>query len=189
MAKDEASVLAINGGSSSIKFAVYAMSDPPERRLHGSVDRIGTREAKFVAADGSASRPESRDLGDVGQGAGRRLPDRLARGSASASRRIDALGHRVATGGVHYVDPQRVTDDLIEELRRISAFAPEHLPFEIALIDRFRARVAERPHVVCFDTTFHRDMPAVARIPADPATPLRPRHRALWLPRDSRTRT
>ena len=60
-------VLAINGGSSSIKFAVYAMSDPPERRLHGSVDRIGTPEAKFLADDGSASRPESRDLGNVGR--------------------------------------------------------------------------------------------------------------------------
>jgi acetate kinase len=65
---------------------------------------------------------------------------------------------------VNYVDPQRVTDDLVEELRRISAFAPEHLPFEIALIERFRARVPDRPHVVCFDTTFHRDLPAVARI-------------------------
>lgn len=162
MAKDEASVLAINGGSSSIKFAMYAMSDPPERRLYGSVDRIGTREAKFVVAD-SVTSEESRDLGDIGQGQAADflidwLEDRL--GFAS----IDALGHRVATGSVHYVDPQRVTDDLIEDLRRISAFAPEHLPFEIALIDRFRARVPDRPHVVCFDTTFHRDMPAVARI-------------------------
>ena len=156
-------VLAINGGSSSIKFAVYAMSDPPERRLHGSVDRIGTSEAKFLADDASASRPESRDLGNVGQEqAADFLIDWLEHRLGFAS--IDALGHRVATGGVDYVDPQRVTDELLDELRHVSAFAPEHLPFEIALIDRSRQRVADRPHVVCFDTTFHRDLPAVARI-------------------------
>jgi acetate kinase len=156
-------VLAINGGSSSIKFAVYAVSDPPERRLHGSVDGIGTRDAKFLADDASASRPESRDLGNLGQEqASDFLVDWLDQHIGLTS--IDACGHRVATGGVNYVDPQRVTDELLDELRRISAFAPEHLPFEIALIDRFRQHVADRPHVVCFDTTFHRDMPAVARV-------------------------
>ncbi len=62
MAKDEASVLAINGGSSSIKFAMYAMSDPPERRLHGSVDRIGTREAKFVVDDSVRKRRKAATL-------------------------------------------------------------------------------------------------------------------------------
>jgi acetate kinase len=163
MAKVERAVLAINGGSSSIKFAVYAMSDPPERRLHGSVDRIGTSDAKFLVDDASASRPESCDLGNVGQEqAADFLIDWLDQHFGLAS--IDAFGHRVATGGVNYVDPQRVTDDLLEELRRISAFAPEHLPFEIALIERFRVRIPDQPHVVCFDTTFHRDMPTVARI-------------------------
>jgi len=163
MAKGEASVLAINGGSSSIKFAAYRMSEPPLRRLHGSVDRIGTRDAKLLFNDSSATEQGSRDLGDIDPAqAAAFLIDWLEHRLGFAS--IDALGHRVATGGVDYVDPQRVTDELLDELRRISAFAPEHLPFEIALIDRFRARIPDRPHVVCFDTTFHRDMPAVARI-------------------------
>ena len=163
MARDEPSVLAINGGSSSIKFAAYRMSDPPKRRLDGSVDRIGTREAKFLVHDASANGQESRDLGDIDQAqVADFLIDWLDHRLGVAS--IDAFGHRVATGGVNYVDPQPVTDAMIAELRHISAFAPEHLPFEITLIDRFRRRVSDRPHVVCFDTTFHRDMPAVARI-------------------------
>jgi len=52
----------------------------------------------------------------------------------------------------------------------VNAFAPEHLPFEIALIGRFRAHIPDRPHVVCFDTTFHAKMPEVART----YSPLRP---------------
>ena len=156
-------VLAINGGSSSVKFAAYRLSDPPERQLHGSIDRIGTREAKFIADDFSANGQPSRDLGDIdSERAADFLIDWLDHRIGLAS--VDACGHRVATGGANYVDPQSVTDELLDELRRLSAFAPEHLPFEIALIDRFRQRVPDRPHVVCFDTAFHRDMPAVARI-------------------------
>jgi acetate kinase len=156
-------VLAINGGSSSIKFALYRMIDPPERQLQGSVERIGTREAKFLFHDACSIGPQSRDLGDFGQGqAADFLIDWLDQHTGLAS--MDAFGHRVASGGPNCVDPQRVTDALVDELHRFSAFAPEHLPFEIALIDRFRERIPDRPHVVCFDTTFHRDMPAVARI-------------------------
>jgi len=163
MMRTEPLVLAINAGSSSVKFATYRLSDPPERQLRGSIDRIGTREANFVADDSSASGRQSRDLGAVdSEQAADYLVDWLDHRIGLAS--IDACGHRVATGGANYIDPQYITDELLDDLRRISGSAPEHLPFEIALIDRFRQRVPDRPHVVCFDTTFHRDMPAVARI-------------------------
>jgi len=77
---------------------------------------------------------------------------------------ISAVGHRLVTGGVRYREPQRVTTQLLDALRGIGAYAPEHLPFEIALIDLIRERVADLPQVVCFDTAFHRDMPRVATI-------------------------
>ena len=77
---------------------------------------------------------------------------------------IGAVGHRVVNGGVNYAEPQRVTREMLDELRRISAYAPEHLPAEIDLIDLFGERLANLPQVACFDTAFHRDMPRVAKI-------------------------
>ena len=59
--------------------------------------------------------------------------------------------------------PERVTNALLDELRRIMAFDPEHLPFEIELITAISRRHAKLPQVACFDTAFHRSMPAIAK--------------------------
>ncbi len=59
---------------------------------------------------------------------------------------------------------ERVTPRLLAELRRITPYAPEHLPREISLIDTFARRHPKLPQVACFDTAFHRDMPRVARL-------------------------
>ena len=67
-----------------------------------------------------------------------------------------------------YSAPVQIDDALMQELRDISAYSPEHLPGEIALIERFRRRLAAVPHVACFDTAFHRDMPRVAQLLAIP---------------------
>lgn len=77
---------------------------------------------------------------------------------------IKALGHRVVHGGPKYRDPQRVTAELLEELRRLSPYDPEHLPSEIRLMEVFRERHPDLPQVACFDTAFHRDMPRVSKI-------------------------
>ena len=74
------------------------------------------------------------------------------------------MGHRVVNGGAHYHEPHRVTQEMLDELRRISAYAPEHLPSEIDLIDLISERVPALPQVACFDTAFHRTMPRVAKI-------------------------
>ncbi len=163
MTQRKPDVLAINGGSSSIKVALYRMSGPAELRLRGSVDRIGATGTTFSYADSVANRQESRDIGDSDQA---RAADFLIDwvDDAIGFAAIDAVGHRVANGGMHYVEPQRVTEELLGGLRGISVYAPDHLPSEIALIDRFRVRVPQMPQVVCFDTAFHRDMPPVARI-------------------------
>ncbi|MGE3703548.1 MAG: acetate/propionate family kinase, partial [Hyphomicrobiaceae bacterium] len=63
-----------------------------------------------------------------------------------------------------YREPHLITREVLEELRRISAYAPEHLPSEIELIDMVYERMPRVPQVACFDTAFHRDMPPVARI-------------------------
>jgi acetate kinase len=153
----------MNGGSSSIRFAVYRMSDPPQRRLHGKVDRIGLRGTTLTFDDLDRHQQGSRAIGDFDHpSAAKFLMNWLDEQISVAS--IAAVGHRVVNGGAHHKEPVRVTPELLDELRRISAFAPEHLPAEIAIIDLFRERVPSLAQVACFDTAFHRNMPRVARI-------------------------
>ena len=167
MTQKQPYVLAMNGGSSSIKFALYQMGDPPKRRLHGKVDRIGVRGTTLTFDDPVHNRQDSRGIGDFDhRSAATFMIDWLDKQVGLAS--IGAVGHRVVNGGPHYSEPQRVTHELLDELRRISAYTSEHLPSEIILIDLFRERVPGLPQVACFDTAFHRDMPRVAKILAIP---------------------
>ena len=80
---------------------------------------------------------------------------------------IDAIGHRVVHGMQH-TSPELVTDELLNDLRRISACDPQHLPSEIALMEACRARNPELTQVACFDTLFHAEMPQVAKMLAIP---------------------
>ena len=66
--------------------------------------------------------------------------------------------------GMQHTDPERVTQELLDELYRISPYDPDHLPREIELIEAFRKRHPKLPQVACFDTAFHRTMPRVARM-------------------------
>ena len=158
-----AHILTVNGGSSSIKFALYQMGDPPKRGLHGKVDRIGLRGTNFAFNDPDRKRQDNRRIGDFDhRAAANFLLDWLDNQIGLAS--ITAVGHRVVNGGANYREPHRVIGELLDELRRISAYAPEHLPSEIDLIDLISERVPCLPQVACFDTAFHRDMSRVARI-------------------------
>ena len=149
-------VLAVNAGSSSLKFALFDTGEPPPARLRGRVERIGSAGAT-LALDG-------REAGAVA------APDHAAalalvlavlreRGAA-----IEAVGHRIVHGGPRYLAPTRVSAELLAELRRISPFDPEHLPAEIGLIEAFERAMAGVPQVACFDTAFHRDLPPESRL-------------------------
>ena len=163
MTQEKTSVMALNGGSSSIKFALFQMGDPPKRGLHGKVDRIGSSRTNLSFNDPGRNQQDSRDIGDLDhRSAANFLFDWLDQQIGFVS--IKAVGHRVVNGGANYNEPQRVTKEMRDELRRISAYAPEHLPSEIDLIDMICERVPGLPQVACFDTAFHRDMPRVARI-------------------------
>ena len=75
----------------------------------------------------------------------------------------DAIGHRVVHGMLH-TQPERVSPALLAELKRIACLDPEHLPREIELIEALRRRYPDVPQVACFDTAFHRGMPAEATL-------------------------
>jgi acetate kinase len=156
-------ILTINGGSSSLKFALFERTNPTCRLMSGRVDRIGLADACWVMAEPGGGRKEDRPVHAPDQKAAVRLViDWLERAVGFAE--IAAIGHRIVHGGSRYHQPELVTSDLIEELRRISSYDPDHLPGEIELIEAFRNRDPDLPQVVCFDTAFHHDMPRVAQI-------------------------
>jgi acetate kinase len=77
---------------------------------------------------------------------------------------LAAVGHRVVHGGPKYSQPQRITAAMVEELRQLSPFDPEHLPEEILLTGAFHHRYPDLPQVACFDTAFHHNLPRVAQL-------------------------
>ena len=155
-------ILTINGGSSSIKFALYQTGEPLERRLHGNMDRIGLSGTTLTFNDSTRNPPTSGSLTVPDHpSAANILIDWLNKQSEFEA--VRAVGHRVVHGMQH-AEPAPVTPELLDELHRITAYDPDHLPREIELIEAFRQRHPKLPQVVCFDTTFHRSMSRVAKL-------------------------
>ena len=156
------SVLTINGGSSSIKFALYETAQPLKRGLCGTVDRIGLSGTNLTFHDPTKKQPESRKLAAADhKSAANSLIDWLEKQNGFES--VRAVGHRVVHGMQHTA-PEVVTQELLDELHRISPNDPDHLPREIELIETFRLRHSKLPQVACFDTAFHQTMPRVAKL-------------------------
>jgi acetate kinase len=156
-------ILTINGGSSSIKFALFEAGDSLRRILEGGIDRIGLPEATFrvkgsVRAD-NFSRPVSAPDHTAAVGA---LMDWIEERSGRDA--LTAVGHRVVDGGPKFSKPERITAKMVEDLRRLSPFDPDHLPEEILLTEAFHRRFPDLPQVACFDTAFHHDLPRVAQL-------------------------
>jgi len=155
-------ILTINGGSSSIKFAEYRVGEPLKRGLHGTVDRIGLAGTNLTFEDPAGHRRDSRGFaGSDHKSAARSLIDWLEEENCFES--VRAVGHRVVHGMQHTA-PELVTQELMDELYRISPYDPDHLPGAIELIKTLRQRHPKLPQVACFDTAFHRTMPLVATL-------------------------
>jgi acetate kinase len=156
-------ILTINGGSSSIKFALFETGESLRRILGGGIDRIGqpgaTLRVKGLNPGDNFSRPVTAPDLNAAVGA---LIDGIEERSGHDA--FTAVGHRVVHGGPKYSQPQRITAEMVEELRRLSPFDPEHLPEEILLTEAFHRRFPELPQVACFDTAFHHDLPRVAQL-------------------------
>lgn len=154
-------VLCLNGGSSSLKFAAFTVGGAEPRPLaRGGVDRIGSPNAVLHvrAEDGSPRGEESCEAPN--------LPAVVPLVFAALKRlgiAWQAVGHRIVHGGPEHIRPERIDDRLIASLREAISFAPLHLPGELALIEEISKQSPTLPQAACFDTTFHARMPEIAR--------------------------
>jgi len=161
-AQNCSSILALNAGSSSIRYAWFDTRDPPVRKMGGKLDLTALAGSKILGDGG---------IGGVMEP----IPSSNAATEALATRFLDwlealpefssvaAVGHRVVHGMQHSA-PELVTPQLIADLRRNVPFDPQHLPLEIELMEVIAERRPALPQVACFDTAFHKTMPRVASI-------------------------
>lgn len=154
-------ILTINGGSSSIKFALYSGDGAFSRSLHGKIERMGLSGTIFSYTDMSG-KEEVKEVVSIDFEAAIKILDSFIMEHCDINRVI-AIGHRVVHGmgrKSHAV----ITNKLISEIKETSLVDPEHMPFEIAIIEMFAKQHPAIAQVACFDTVFHGDMPRVAQI-------------------------
>src|SRR5947209_7568146 len=163
----ERQILAINGGSSSIKFALFAVAGDGSgeqcRVLGGQIERVGQPGTTLVMAGAGGQKAERRSVVAANHAqAAERLIEQLRQPLAAGS--LLGIGHRIVHGGVRLIEHQRITDDVLAELKRTVPLDPAHLPREIALVEALTRLLPAAPQVACFDTAFHRELPQVAKL-------------------------
>ena len=155
--------MTINGGSSSIKFALFEIGAELRRLMEGSIERIALSDRTFRVKGINKEDNFSHAIAAQDHKAAVIIfMDWIEKRSEHYE--LSAVGHRVVHGGPKYSQAQRVTDEMIRELHRFVPFDPEHLPEEILLSEAFTRRFPDVPQVACFDTAFHDDLPAVSRL-------------------------
>ncbi len=157
---DHSFILTVNGGSSSLKLAVFRRSAKPTPVIRAKID--GAHSAvEIVRFDDRGGRHTASPLEcSSRQSVEHAFIEWLMHQYEGP--RIAMLAHRIVHG-MSLSEPQFITATLIEQLRSLQAFDPEHLPRELELIDTFGKAWPAARQMVCFDTAFHRHLPRVAR--------------------------
>jgi acetate kinase len=161
--KSQLNVLALNSGSSSLKFGLYGVrSLRIERLLSGEAESIGDKNGKFHAKDshGNALLSESGAIPSQREALIRirRLLD------DSKMPMPAAIGHRIVHGGPRLRHHCLIDDSVLAQLEAATAFAPLHIPSALSVIRCAQEHFPGLPQAACFDTTFHAELPAVARV-------------------------
>ncbi len=135
-------ILALNAGSSSVKFALFA---------------IGPAAGPLAVSRGEIEHVDSSSPAQL-----KALLDRL--GTKLASHDLIAVGHRIVHGGSRFVEPVRLTEDVVAALEALTPLAPLHQPRSLAPVHALKALRPDLPQVGCFDTAFHHALaPPVSR--------------------------
>ncbi|HZI57148.1 MAG TPA: acetate/propionate family kinase [Verrucomicrobiae bacterium] len=157
----ETAILCLNGGSSSLKFALYRMVGPEEERIFsGAVEAIGAeggrvwlRRGDKTLSDNSGAFPDHAEA----------IKTMFSALRDQGVKELAAAGHRIVHGGPLFTAPQKVTGKLKDALKNLVPFAPLHLPSQLAMIEAVATHYPDLAQVACFDTAFHSTMPETAR--------------------------
>jgi acetate kinase len=163
-------ILTINAGSSSIKFALFALDGgrqalAEQPAVVGQVDGIGA-QGKLVARDHAGRHEEALPLTGDQAAQHAQAMDFVLRWLTEheSGWQIAAVGHRVVHGGELYSSPVVLTPELVDRLGRFVVLAPLHQPHNLNGIRAITRLLPAVPQVACFDTAFHRTMPPVAEL-------------------------
>jgi len=162
MPRPVCTILALNTGSSSIKFSLYESGTHEELLFSGSLTRIGLPEGRFSVMDAEGRYLDCVrvEVADHEAACRQVFSWIMAHGPGMP----DAVGHRVVHGGPRHTAPEKVTPELLDSIAELVPYAPEHLP---QALNAIRYATSELPgvfQVACFDTAFHSTMPPVAKL-------------------------
>ncbi|HUH27597.1 acetate/propionate family kinase [Gelidibacter sp.] len=161
MVPENSYLLTINGGSSSIKFAVYGMDIKLDKMISGEIKRIGLDNPEFIITNILTNeKNEIKIEGTNFKEAAEILLEWLKEQEFFEA--IKCIGHRIVHGLGH-THPEIIDDNLVKELYKISNYDPNHLPAEIAMIELFKRQFPKLLQVACFDTSFHTTLPKIAK--------------------------
>jgi acetate kinase len=161
-AEPELNVLALNSGSSSLKFGLYRVGSARiDRLVSGEAESIGNEGGKFHAEDARGNVLFSEAGSITSQ---REAVVRIGRLLSDAKIQPAAVGHRIVHGGPKLRQHCLIDDTVLTQLEAATAFAPLHIPSALSVIRFAREHFPGLPQAACFDTTFHAELPDVARV-------------------------
>jgi acetate kinase len=168
---DTTSILALNCGSSSLKFGLYAMAQgEPKLICEGEAEQVGSDHSSFwFKPNAQANRQEQKAKLPTHAEA---LAHALEALKESGVPMPNAVGHRVVHGGPQLLEHQKLTGETLRQLQSAAEYAPLHVPPALEVIEAVQEHMPEVPQVICLDTAFHRTMPDVSRrfaLPSDVA--------------------
>jgi len=159
-AKDDL-ILALNSGSSSLKFGMYRRGASDEEPvLTGSAEGIGHGNGSLQIRSSDGTILVARQSIHESQS------DALTTLAAAIREHIHAVpvavGHRIVHGGPKLVTHQRITPQVLDQLRVATHFAPLHIPQALTLIGAAQSIFPPAAHFACFDDAFHQTIPELA---------------------------
>ena len=163
---EQQAILTINAGSSSIKFALFPLTQTisPDAEVSGQIDGIGADVTKLIAKNRDGEKIADQII--VGDKVSHDLAfDALLKWfqATQSGWQIVAVGHRVVHGGERYSKPTLIDDAVLNHLIGFIPLAPLHEPHNVAGIKALQALLPNVPQIACFDTAFHRSQPEVAQ--------------------------
>ncbi|MFC0228396.1 acetate/propionate family kinase [Serratia aquatilis] len=150
-------IMAINAGSSSLKFQLFAQ--PDERVIcQGLIERIGMQDAVFTLRAGEQKWQQTLPIKDCREAALHLLNALVAHRILGSLAEICGVGHRVAHGGEAFSDSVVITQQVLEKIEQLGALAPLHNPVNAQAIRVFQQALPDAQAVAVFDTAFHQTL-------------------------------